>query len=152
MSEASESPFRTLEVGRADADEARLRSVATLVTLLGAGLFALARPGAISIAVSAAAVAAAVAWAARVRRSGDRAVRGGGLALAPSGLTLAPHPELPWSDVRGVEVDEDRLVVLVHRVSVPEPFVIEPVYDGLSVYDLARLVERCRSFGQSQAP
>jgi hypothetical protein len=143
-------PFVTLRAGRADRDEARLRIVAAVVSSLGAGLYALARPGPLAITVSLATVAASFAWAARVRRSVERATQETLLVLAPTGVTLAPNAELLWASVRGVEVDEDRLVVLVHRHDA-EPLVIEPVYDGMSVYDLAALVDRCRSFGQSRA-
>jgi hypothetical protein len=141
-------PFVTLRAGRADRDEARLRIVAAIVSSLGAGLYALARPGYVAITVSVATVVASFAWAARVRRSVERSTHQTLLALAPSGLTLTPNAEIAWASVRGVEVDEDRLVVLVHHADA-DPLVIEPVYDGLSVYDLAALVERCRSFGQS---
>lgn len=141
-------PYATLRAGRADADEARLRIVAAVLSSLGAGLYALARPGPFSIVVSVTVIAAGVAWAARARRTAERATLDTLLVLAPSGLTLAPGPEIPWSVTTGVEVDEDRLVVVVHR-SDGDPVILEPVYDGISVYDLAQRVERCRSFGQS---
>lgn len=141
-------PFRTLRAGRANLDEARLRMVAAVVCCLGAGLYALARPGTFSIVLSLAVVAATFAWWRRISASQARAAPEIALALTPSGITLAPAPEIAWAEVRSVEVDEDRLVVLVHRTG-GDPFVIEPVYDGISVYDLAALVERCRSFGQS---
>lgn len=144
------SPFGTLRAGRADADEARLRIAAAVVSSLAAGLFALTRPGPLSIAVSVSVVAAGFAWAGRARRSAERARHEVLLVLAPTGLTLAPAAEIPWSATTGVEVDEDRLVVLVHRDGA-EPIVLEPVYDGISVYDLAQRVARCRSFGQSPA-
>lgn len=142
------SPFRTLRAGRADLDEARLRILAAMVCSLGAGLYALARPGPFAIVVSLTVIAAGVAWARRANRSAARASLDVLLELAPTGFTLAPSPEVAWTLVTGVEVDEDRLVVLVHR-SGGEPVVIEPLYDGISVYDLAALFERCRSFGQS---
>lgn len=147
-SDEADTPYRTLRAGRADLDEARLRIVAALVTSLGAGLYALARPGPFAIVVSLTVIAAGIAWARRARKSAARATLEVLLDLTPAGLTLAPGPEVRWDSVTGVEVDEDRLVVLVHR-SGGDPLVIEPVFDGISVYDLAALVERCRSFGQS---
>jgi hypothetical protein len=148
VTSAGDAPFVTLRAGRADTDEARLRIVAAVVCSICAGLFALARPGPLSIVVSLAVIAAGLAWAARARRTAERAHAEASLALASSGLTLTGVPEIPWADVARVDVDEDRLVVMVHRSS-GDPVVIEPVYDGISVYDLAALVERCRSFGQS---
>lgn len=144
----SDAPFRTLRAGRADRDEAQLRVVAAVVCSLGAGLYALSRPGPFAIVVSVTVIAAGVAWAKRANRTAARASVETLLVLAPSGLTLAPASEVGWSSLTGVEVDEDRLVVLIHR-SEGDAIVLEPVYDGLSVYDLAGLVERCRSFGQS---
>jgi len=143
-------PFVTLRAGRADRDEARLRIVAAVFCCLGAGLYALSHPGGFSIVVSLTVVAAGVAWARRANATAARAAIESLLVLAPTGLTLAPSTEVPWGVVSGVEVDEDRLVVLVHR-STGDAIVIEPVFDGVSVYDLAALIERCRSFGQSPA-
>ena len=144
-------PFRTLRAGAANLDEARLRMAGAVLSCLGAGTYALVSPGPFSIALSLAVFGATMAWWRRITASAERASHVVLLALAPSGLTLAPAPEIAWSEVSRVEVDEDRLVVLVHRTG-GEPLVIEPVYDGISVYDLAALVERCRSFGQSPAP
>jgi len=142
------SPFRTLRAGRVDRDEASLRIVAAVVCALGAGLYALSHPGVFSIIVSVTVIAAGVAWGRRANRSAARATLETLLVLAPTGVTIESAPEIAWPDVTGVEVDEDRLVVLVHR-STGDAVVIEPVFDGISVYDLAAMVERCRSFGQS---
>lgn len=142
------SPFRTLRAGRADLDEARLRIAAAVVSSLGAGLYALAQPGPFAVVVSITVIAAGIAWARRANKAAARATLETLLDLAPTGFTLARAGEVAWSTVTGVEVDEDRLVVLVHRTS-GDPVVVEPVYDGISVYDLAALFERCRSFGQS---
>lgn len=144
----TDAPFRTLRAGRADRDEATLRMIGVVVCAIGAGLYALTRPGMLSIVVSLAVIAAGVAWVRRANGTVARARVESLLVLAPSGLTLVPTPELPWSAITGVEVDEDRLVVLLHRTG-EDPVVLEPVYDGISVYDLAALVDRCRSFGQS---
>jgi hypothetical protein len=142
------TPFRTLRAGRVDRDEARLRVVAAVVCSVGAGLYALAAPGPFSIVVSLAVLAASYTWTRRANLTAARTAADVSLALTPTGPAHTPAPETPWSATTGVEVDEDRLVVLVHR-STGDALVIEPVYDGISVYDLAALVERCRSFGQS---
>lgn len=137
------SPFRTFTVGDVDRDEARLRVAAIGATSIGAGLFALAHPGPLSITVSLAAIAAGIAWARRANAAGSRAASRMQLVLAPTGLTLTPHPELAWAEIASVEVDEDRLVVQVRRTT-GEPLVIEPVFDGISVYDLAQAVDAAR--------
>jgi hypothetical protein len=144
-----DAPYRTLRAGRVDLDEARLRMVGAVVCSLGAGLYALSRPGPFSIVVSLTVIAASWTWSRRAMSAAARAPLEVLLDLAPTGFTLAPAAQVPWSAVTGVEVDEDRLVVLVHRMG-GDPVVIEPVYDGISVYDLAALFERCRSFGQSR--
>lgn len=148
---ADVAPFETLRAGRADLDEARLRMLAAILCSLGAGLYALTRPGAFSIVLSVTVIGVGFMWMRRANQTAARATVEALLVLAPTGLTLTPNDEIAWSAVTAVEVDEDRLVVLVHR-STGDPLVLEPVYDGISVYDLAARVDRCRSFGQSPAP
>lgn len=58
---------------------------------------------------------------------------------------------VPWSAIRAAVVDEDRLVVLVHRLDTETPLVLEPRYEGTSVYALCDLVARRVTPAASQA-
>lgn len=64
------------------------------------------------------------------------------LALYENGLLLAEgerHAWVPWTQVREVEVDEERLQLCVERGNAP-PLRIEPVYAGVDLPGLERRV------------
>ena len=85
-------------------------------------------------------------WIARVRKARAQVRRRGEhfLALEASGLRIglgeAPPVELAWSQVADVDVDEDRLEVVVALRGDEAPVYVEPIYGGLSVYDLGAAV------------
>lgn len=65
------------------------------------------------------------------------------LELGPESLRMARGGEpleVPWRDVRGIEVDEERLVVWVRRGAGP-PVKIEPVWRGVGLHELADHLE-----------
>jgi hypothetical protein len=90
---------------------------------------------------------AALGWIAAFRASRRRRAAGPErwfLELDREGLTLAEghrRHQIAWRQVKHVEVDEDRLVVAVHRLGAP-PLVLEPRYRNVGVYDLAEAVRR----------
>jgi hypothetical protein len=57
--------------------------------------------------------------------------------------TGAQLQTLAWSDVEAVEIDEDRLVVLL-RVRGAKPLAIEPMYGGLTLTELGMTLQRAR--------
>lgn len=134
--------FRTFESemrGERSADRLRL-AAAVLVSAGAIWNLVLARNPA-TIAVAALALVAAIAWARRWARY-ERARPPGArtrLELSPEGLVLTPPVGAPrsvaWADVRGVEVDQDYLVVRV-ILEGAEPLVIEPVFDGVAIDEL----------------
>jgi hypothetical protein len=76
-------------------------------------------------------------------------VRGSGafhLDLADDGMTLClagRSASIGWSDIDDVDVDEERLMVVVrvhdgHTVDIP------PVWEGVGLYDLAAMLRKCR--------
>jgi hypothetical protein len=141
------SPFRTFRAGRSDRDEARLRYVAAFLTSLGAGLYAIARPGPLSIVVSLAVLAAGVAWARRSSLAFARAARDVSLVLDEAGLEQREGGRVlrtPWTDVTRVELDEDLLVVRLVREG-QDDLVLEPIYEAVSVSDLAEAVAAART-------
>jgi hypothetical protein len=147
MGEPNEaSPFRTFHAGRSDRDEARLRSTAAIVTALGAGLYAIARPGGLAIVVSLAALAAGVAWRRRANAAFDRVARNASLILDANGVELRVGDDArrtAWSEIARVELDEDLLVVRL-ILDGQEDVVIEPIYEGASLQDLADAVAAAR--------
>ena len=154
MGEPSEqtSPYRTFRAGRSDRDEARLRFVAAIVTALGAGLYALARPGWIAVAISLAALGAGLAWRRRSNAGFERAARGVSLVLDADGVEQrvgADSRRTAWSEIARVELDEDLLVVRLIRDG-QEDVVIEPIYEGTSVSDLAEAVAAARTAAKEQ--
>lgn len=78
------------------------------------------------------------------------------LELDPVGLLLtAPEGDtrVEWSNVRSVELDEDRLVVCVIKRDGGE-IAIEPRYSGVPLRELAETVAafRTRALGSKEAP
>lgn len=120
---------------RAELQALRLRGVAGIVALV-AGAWLLALPDWLPRVFGLAGCAFGVLWIVRWKRG----------AAPPSSTYLELRDDalvrrtgdavevVPWSDVRDVEVDEDRLVVRVDRAAA-EPLWIEPRY-GLALYAL----------------
>jgi hypothetical protein len=140
------SPFRTFRAGRSDRDEARLRIAATFVTALSAGLYALARPGPLSIAVSLAVITAGVFWARRANAALARSERVVSLTLDETGVDQSDGDltrKAAWSEIARIELDEDLLVVRLVREG-QDDLVIEPIYEGASLYELAEAIGAAR--------
>ena len=138
--------FRTFRAGRSDRDEARLRSVAAFVTSLAAGIYAISHPGALSIVVSLAVIAAGVAWARRSSAAFARAAREVSLTLDEAGIAQRDGEQIrrvAWDELARVELDEDLLVVRLVREG-QDDLVLEPIYEGASVYELAAAVAEAR--------
>jgi hypothetical protein len=82
------------------------------------------------------------AWQRRRRRA-PRA-KDEWLEVAPDALTLADGTDrhhVEWSEVTGVEVDEEKLVLRVERCGRP-PVVVEPRYRGAGLHELEAVVRR----------
>jgi hypothetical protein len=129
----------------AERADARLRLVGAVVCGLGALVIASLRPTLIGwVVVVVAAVAAlgwTASWVATRRRTAEP--RRYALTLTHEALTLhdaGRDTALRWHAIRAVDVDEDRLVVRVYRTSGDAPLVIEPRYEGVSVYALAEQI------------
>ena len=56
---------------------------------------------------------------------------------------------LSWTDVQGVEVDDDRLVLVV-KTTTGATQTVEPAYRGLSLYDMANRFEEHHGASQSR--
>lgn len=85
-------------------------------------------------------VLVSIGWTAAWARS-RRAIAGAGerfLDLSGDALSVVEgeqRTEVPWSSVVTIDVDEERLVVVVERQT-EAPLRIEPVWGGLGVYEL----------------
>lgn len=137
-------PFRTLPLDRRTVVEvAWLRLAAAAACVVGAvWLFAIGA-GMFLRVLALIALAAAAGWTYaffKARRT-LKDVSEHFLALEPERLRVVgarETVEIAWSDVQGIEVDEDRLVLRVHASA--GDVVIQPEYGGLGVYDLADVV------------
>ncbi len=127
----------TLAVGR-------LRLVGALVVLPSSIVFALGGAplhytlGGLGALVS---IGWGVAWARSRRAVDDADARY--LELGDAGLLLVEgetRAALPWSDLRSLKVDEERLVLVLERRS-GDALRIEPIWGGLGVYDLRDRVQ-----------
>gem|GEM_PF-2733188 len=142
---------------RAERDVARLRLAGAVTCGLCAASIAVLQPTRIGFAAAVMAALASLGWTvsfmrARRRRSVPTAYT---LTLRDAGLELCEGTRtanVAWEDVHAVEVDEDRLVVLVHRRDGAPPLVLEPRYEGTSVYTLCELVAQRVSPTASQTP
>ena len=167
MSAASEPPAPLAAPARADLvlrldvggerSVARLRLAGAIFCGLGALAMALLGPPLVGWILVALGALAAVGWTISFSRARGRtsaptayslALRADALELQEAGRTVT----VPWADVRAAEVDEDRLVVLVHRRGEPRPLVLEPRYEGTSVYALCALVAQRVAGAASQTP
>jgi hypothetical protein len=124
---------------------ARLRLAGAIACAIGALTIASLGPTLIGWVVVGAAGLASVGWTAAYFAARRRtavpatyslALRADALELCEAGQTVT----IPWSAIRAAEVDEDRLVVLVHPRDAEKPVVLEPRYEGLSVYALRDLI------------
>jgi hypothetical protein len=126
----------------------RLRLAAAIVVLIGSIWIVAMGPGLLGWTMVAVAWLSATFWIVAFRRSRREAAGPARhyLDLGDDGLRLAEGGEprfVPWSEVTRVDVDEERLMVVVERQGA-EPLRIEPVYRGAGVHDLAEaLSARC---------
>ena len=113
-----------------------LAGVASLAVLLGKVPVAVFLVGALGLALS-------LAWLVQARRSAQRArePQATYLAVHATGLVWSDPPRPPiwvaWSEVNELEVDEERLDILVSRKAA-SPLHIEPRYPGVEIHELVR--------------
>lgn len=137
------SPFRTLEEdvggGRAIAS---LRLVGAVVVLAAGAWLVVSTPTARAGGMALLALLVALAWIGGYVRSRRRTAPKLLLRLTPEAVEVVLADRIdraPWADVRGVAVDEDRLVVRIERHA-GEALVLDPLWRGLGVYDLERAI------------
>jgi hypothetical protein len=145
---ADGSSVRRLLVDRSEREAAWLRLVAAAVTGAAALWLATLRPPPLVWAFVAGGAIAALAWVARGLAGRRRAAspERHALELGPDALswTEGTHERrIVWGEIVVIDVDEDRLIVRVHRRG-GSPLELEPRYGGLGVYDLARELESAR--------
>ena len=133
----------TLDVA-AERSTSQLRLVGAVAILGATGWIVVTHPGPIVWLVVVFAWLVALFWVVSWRRAQKRAAAAPlwYLELGTDELVLAEGERvvrLPWRDVRSVEVDDERLVVVVTQAAEP-PLVIEPRYPGVSIEALAAAV------------
>ncbi|MGD8859509.1 MAG: hypothetical protein PVI30_05815 [Myxococcales bacterium] len=138
-----ELPIRFELDPRAERDASIVRGAAAAI-LIVAGFWTLLLPFTVPRMVALAGLIFAGLWLLRAHRDAVAAQHPHEhfLELAADGLTRGEPGEvttLPWQQLRGLELDEDRLVIRLHPAQGP-PIVIEPRYHGIDLYDLRDLI------------
>lgn len=134
-------------------DRTRLRLLASLPAFAGGAWLFWSSDGALLAAVALAGLIFATAWVFTARRS---VANIGGtdehyLDIGETGLTIRAGTNvrsLAWSEVRAIEIDEDRLVVQL-RLQPEGSVAIEPQYGALGLRELAETLEKARETGAS---
>ena len=139
MSSSSETLRFELDTG-AERAVARLRLAGAAVVAVCVVLMALAEPSALGWVFAILLAALALGWTAAGWRGLRRAKSPEGwfLEAGPERLTLAERGQrldIPWSQIVRIEVDEDRLVVAVHRHT-GDPVTLTPRYRGVGLHEL----------------
>lgn len=134
-------------------DRIRLRLLAALPAFAGGVWLFWSSEGALLAAVALAGLVFATAWVLFARRSVTQI--GGSdehyLDIGETGLTIragAHVRSLSWSEIRAVEIDEDRLVVQL-QLQREGSVAIEPQYGALGLRELAETLEKARKTGAS---
>ncbi len=137
----------TLAVG-AERAIARFR-LASAIVVLPASLYVLVGPHPFPAkALAFLGVLASIGYVAAFFRARAR-VRGSDafhLDLADDGMTLCLGGRstfVAWSEIDDVDVDEERLIVLV-RAHDGRSIDVPPVWEGIGLYDLAAMLRKCR--------
>lgn len=138
---------------RGERQVALLRLVAAIVVALGALWIAAIGPGLAGWVIVLLAAIAAFFWAKASRASRRRVANPAGsyLAIAEMGLHIGKDGtvcRVPRAEVTGIELDEDRLVVVVRRRD-GTSVIVEPIYGGIGAYDLHETLDRWHRQGDA---
>ena len=125
---------------RAERQLAGARQLASAGVAVGAVWLAAVGTHMVHHLLAAAGGLATLGWWVVARRIRRRVASGARhyLALHDDVLEVAQGERtlvLPWDQVRSVEVDEERLVVVLERCS-GSPLTVEPLYRGVGLYEL----------------
>jgi hypothetical protein len=132
----------------AERSTGRLRLGAAIVTLAAVFWLATSDPGMVGWAMAVLGTLVSAGWLESYRRSRRRAAQAARhyLEIADDGLTLAEgerEHHIAWTEMRAVEVDEERLAISVFR-AVGAPLTIHPRYRGISLEELAAAIREGR--------
>jgi hypothetical protein len=146
---AARAPFRSFERDAAgERAIAALRIAGAIGVLAGAGWLVAVHPSPRAVAFAVLGAIVGLAWIGAFVRGRRRARERVALHLRPDALVIEVSGEecasIPWSQVRRIRVDEERLVVRVEREG-NEPLVVEPLWRGVGVHDLARAIDHARA-------
>lgn len=137
------SPFRTFEHDLAnDHSVMLLRGIAAVWTLACVVWLGLVLRNWVGLLMGLLGTLFSLVWAGMIAKARKRASTRVALRLTPDALVYEDagrRSEVPWAEVRAVEVDEERLVVQVDRLE-GEPVLLESMFRGVGVYDIADAV------------
>lgn len=143
----TQRPRRRFELDvAAERSTGNLRLVGAALVAACAVWIALSDPSALGWVATAVAALASVGWLVSWLRGRRRSRRAEDwyLELGDDALTLAEGAErlqVPWTDVKEVQVDEDRLIVRLDRND-GKPVEIQPRYRDTGLYELGEAIQR----------
>ncbi|MDB4991268.1 MAG: hypothetical protein JWN04_6446 [Myxococcaceae bacterium] len=125
---------------------AYLRGICAVLALVGALSMLLGKLPVALFMVALLALLLSVAWLAQARRlvRAARDEKRPALVAHTHGLLIedaARNDWLPWTDVARIEVDEERLDIVVTKRDA-QTLRIEPRYEGVDLYELVRTLNR----------
>ena len=138
----------TLDV-REVRDRMRLRLPAALLAFGGGVWLLWAADNSLLRVVAGAGLVFATMWVVRARTSVAQLAHADDhyLESDADGLTVRSGTQLrrlAWSEIAAVEIDEDRLVVLLRLRDGSRPLAIEPQYGELGLYELGEWIQSAR--------
>lgn len=128
---------------------ARVRTSAALLALLGASAMLLGKLPLPLFLVAVLAILLSLAWLAQARRVRKRAgdVRPAALVVHEQGMLLEEAERetfVPWREIARIEVDEERLDVVLTRND-GSLLRVEPRYAGVDIHELVRTLDDARA-------
>lgn len=132
----------------------RLRLAAAVLAGLGAIAMLLSTLPFTMLLIAVLALLVSAGWIAKSRsiEKRARAPHEHYLALHTRGLLLREGPSLtwvPWEGVTHIDVDDERLDIVLERVSEP-PLRLEPRYPGVEIYALMHRLRNVRGMNSDQ--
>ena len=129
-------------------DRVRLRMLASLPALAGGAWLLWSSEGVLLTVLALAGLVFATVWVLLARRSVAQLAGSNDhyLDIGESSLTIragSVERSLAWSEIRAVEIDEDRLVVQL-RLHPEGSVAVEPQYGALGLRELAETLETAR--------
>lgn len=146
-------PFRVLPIDDRVSEIAGLRLAAAVLCLIGVVWLAVSHPPWWALALVPLGLFVSLFWFRRFRAAkGSRGGVRGHIDLRPEALHLVTREGteiLAWTQIAGIEADEDRVAVRIDRREGAAPVWVEPTYGGLGLHELEEVIRAAREASPS---